>query len=153
MAVVYKLVWAWRSCTSTFLHFLHLQDYETRKSKGSRVSQKSGETQFAAATSQHRSLGELLHSENKNGLYTVDQTQAEGWLCKRWKKNAIQTSVGTLPHLTPPGACNSNHIPVVQMIQMTCLGSRMPRTKQTLLFSKEGSGERLWNIFSEVLFS
>lgn len=150
---MYKLGWAWRSCTSTFLHFLHLQDYETRKSKGSRVSQKSGETQVAAATSQHMSLGELLHSENKNGPYKGDKTQAEGWLCKRWKKNAIQTSVGTLPHHTPPGTYNSNHIPVVQMIQTACLGSRMPRTKQTLLFSKEGSGERLWNIFLKYFFS
>lgn len=39
------------------------------------------------------------------------------------------------------------------MIQAAWLDSRVPRTEQTLLSLKVGSGERLLNIFSEGCFS
>lgn len=152
IAVIYKLGWAWRSCTSTFFYFLHLEDYEIRKSKGSKYLRSQVGLKLQRRPLSMGLWGTPPQWKRKWPLQSEQDTGREGWLCKRRTKRCHSDLCRDSTHLTPPGVCNSNCIPDVQMIQTACLGSRMPRTKQTLLFSKEGSGERLWNIFSEVHF-
>lgn len=76
-----------------------------------KVSQKSGGTQVAAATSQHRSLGNFSTVKTKMALAKRTRHRQRDGCAKKWKKRCHSYLCRDSTHLTSPGACNSNHIP------------------------------------------